>query len=362
MPGLSLRDPQSHLRRLSVHVWLAAALLLCASPALPQTSSPDAVGVAARQSPGTVNGSIVDDSGAAVAGATITLSQDDVAPAREVRSQADGQFSLSNVPPGPFRLTVSAAGFADRTVEGAVTAGDISNLAPIRLTLAVGTVVVDVAPTRFELAEQQIKEQEQQRLLGFFPNFFVTYDPNAVPLTAGQKFELSWKSHVDPVRFGVVAIVAGVQQARNDFSGFGQGIEGYARRYGAAYANIMTQSLIVQVLMPSLFKQDPRYFYKGTGSTRGRIAYAISRAVIKKGDNGHWQPNYSGILGSLASGAISNFYYPSEDRRGVRLTLENAAIGIVGAAGGYLAQELLFDKWTSRARKSKGGSTKPPTP
>ena len=357
MPGLSFRDAHSHLRRFPVNLGLAVALLLFASPALPQTANFDA-----QQSPGTINGSIVDDSGAAISGATITLSQDGVVPAREVRSQPDGQFTLTNVSSGPFRLTVSAAGFGDRTVTGALTAGEASNFPPIRLTLALGTVVVDVAPTRFELAEQQIKEQEQQRLLGVFPNFFVTYDPNAVPLTAGQKFELSWKSHVDPVRFGVVAIVAGVQQARDDFSGFGEGVEGYAKRYAAAYGNIMTQSLIVQVLMPSLFRQDPRYFYKGTGSTTARMAYAISRAVIKKGDNGHWQPNYSGILGSLAAGAISNLYYPSEDRRGVRLTLENAAIGIGGAAAGHLAQEFLFAKLTTHARKSKAGQQKAPTP
>ena len=150
----------------------------------------------------------------------------------------------------------------------------------------------------------------------------------------------------------MVAIVAGVQQARNDFSGFGDGAEGYAKRYAAAYANVMTRSLITQVLLPSLFKQDPRYFYKGTGSAASRVAYALSRAVIRKGENGRWQPNYSGILGSLASGAASNLYYPAADRKSVRLTLENAAIGIGGAAAGHLAQEFLFKRLTSHASRS----------
>ena len=195
----------------------------------------------------------------------------------------------------------------------------------------------------------------------FCLTYFVTYDPDALPLTARQKFELSWKSRLDPVRFGVVGIIAGVQQARNDFSGFGQGAEGYAKRYGAAYANVFTAGLITEVLLPSLFKQDPRYFYKGSGSTKSRIVYAISRAVIRKGDNGHWQPNYSGILGSLASGALSNLFYPAQDRKGVRLTFENAAIGIGGAAAGHLAQEFLFKKLTSHSHKSNG-SQKEPTP
>jgi hypothetical protein len=213
-------------------------------------------------------------------------------------------------------------------------------------------VSVDVTPERVERAEEQIKEQEQQRLFGVMPNFFVSYLPDAAPLTTKQKFELSWKARLDPVEFAVVGITAGVQQARNDYPGFGDGAEGYAKRYAAAYANVLTRNLITQVVMPAVFKQDPRYFYKGTGSTQSRIGYALSRAVVKKGDNGHWQPNYSGLLGSLASGALSNLYYPSEDRKGVRLTLENTAISIGGGAIGHLAQEFLLKKLTSHASKS----------
>jgi hypothetical protein len=114
---------------------------------------------------------------------------------------------------------------------------------------------------------------------------------------------------------------------RNDYSAFGPGAGGYARRYAAAYGNVLRRSMITRVVLPSLLKQDPRYFYKGTGSTKSRIGYAISRAVIRKGDNGHWQPNYSEILGGFASGVLSNLYYPAQDRKGVRLTFENAAIG-----------------------------------
>jgi hypothetical protein len=214
------------------------------------------------------------------------------------------------------------------------------------------SISVDVTATRVELAQRQIKQQEQQRLFGVLPNFYVTYIPDAAPLNTRQKFELSWKSRLDPVRFGVTGIVAGIQQAQNIHSGFGDGAEGYAKRYAAEYANGLTRNFVTQVALPSLFKQEPRYFYKGTGSTTSRIGYAISRAVIKKGDNGHWQPNYSGILGSLASGALSNLYYPAEDRKGVRLTFENAAFGIGGAAVGHLAQELLYRRLTSHSRKN----------
>ena len=97
-----------------------------------------------------------------------------------------------------------------------------------------------------------------------------------------------------------------------------------AKRYGAGYADIVTGTFIGSAILPSLLKQDPRYFYKGTGSTRSRILYAIANSVICKGDNGRWQANYSSILGSLAAGGISNLYYPAQDRNGAGLTFENA--------------------------------------
>jgi hypothetical protein len=344
-----MRDSYTHTLRRSITVGLVVTLHLCASPAWSQIAKPEA-----PQPTGMISGTIVDDAGAAIAGARVTLSHEGISPGADVRSREDGQFFFSPVFYGPYRLTVSAPGFADRTVSGALDPGEVLSLPPIRLTLAVGDVAVDVTSTRIERAERQIKEQEQQRLLGVLPNFFVTYDPDALPLTARQKFELSWKSRLDPVQFGVVALVAGVQQARNDYSAFGPGAAGYARRYAAAYGNVLTRSVITRAVLPSLLKQDPRYFYKGTGSTTSRIGYAISRAVIKKGDNGRWQPNYSEILGGLASGGLSNLYYPAQDRKGLRLTFENAAISIGGDAVGQLAQEFLLKKLTPHARRRNG--------
>jgi len=313
---------------------------------------PPALAAQDARSPGTISGAIVDDTGAAISGATVILSHDALARGLEAVSGEDGRFSFAQVPPGSFSLRLSAPGFASQTISGVLTAGEASNLPSIRLTLSADGVAIDVTPTRFELAERQIKEQEQQRILGVVPNFFVSYNPEAVPLTTSQKFELSWKSRLDPFQFASVALIAGVQYARDDFSGFGDGPEGYAKRYGAAYANVWTRSLMTQVLLPSLFRQDPRYFYKGTGTRTSRVVYAVSRAVVRKGDNGRSQPNYSGILGSLAAGGLSNLYYPAEDRRGLRLTLENAAISIGGAAAAYVAQEFLLKKATPASSKS----------
>ncbi len=220
-------------------------------------------------------------------------------------------------------------------------------------------IAVDVKPTTTEIADRQIHQQEQQRVLGVIPNFHVSYDPHAVPLDARQKFQLSWASVADPVSFLGTGIVAGVQYARDDFSGFGRGADGYARRYAALYATRVTSTMIGGVLLPAVFRQDPRYFYNGTGSTRSRVGYAISRAVVRKGDNGRWQPDYSRILGHFAAGGISNLYYSPDDRRGVGLTLTNTAIGLGGAALGNLMQEFVLPRLTTHARRARKRCSRP---
>ena len=297
----------------------------------------------------TLSGQVTDQTGSAVRDAKVTLERDGASPI-EMVSDDDGRFSFADLPAGAFHIAVSAAGFAPQTLDGVLTAGQPLVLEPLRLTVAVGGVVVDVAAT--QIAEQQIHQQERQRVLGVFPNFRVTYLPNAAPLNSRQKLQLTWKTVADPTRFLSVAVVAGIQQARGDYSGFGTGPEGYAKRYVALYGTVLTGSVITNVVMPTVFKQDPRYFYKGTGSTSSRVGYAISRAVVRKGDNGRWQPDYSRILGHLASGAISNFYYPAEDRNGVGLTLGNAALGIGGAAVGNLMQEFVLRRFTTHTRKA----------
>ena len=147
--------------------------------------------------------------------------------------------------------------------------------------------------------------------------------------------------------------IAGIEQAQNQFSGYGQGAQGYGKRYGAAFADTVTGTFLGGAVLPALLKQDPRYFYKGTGSTRSRILYAIANSVICKGDNGHWQLNYSGILGDLASGGISNLYYPAQDR-GAGLVFENEGIGIGATAAANLIQEFIIPKLTPNLPNRQG--------
>jgi len=356
-------------RRITWTVWLSLGVL----PSLPglaqgqpqqspaarvtQTSLPDASPTAGspaqqqpdQQLPGRISGTVVDQTGAVVPGARVRLTRDAQSPAQEVLTDEDGQFSFFNLAPGPFQLAIASPGFANRTASGILRSGDSYAVPQIALMVSSDTTEMRVLLNPTEVAEDQIKQQEKQRVLGVIPNFYVTYIQNAVPLSPKQKFELAWKSTIDPVNFGITGAIAGIQQAQNDFSGYGQGTAGYARRYGAAYGDLVTGTFIGSAILPALLKQDPRYFYKGTGTTKSRIMYAIANAVICKGDNARWEPNYSSILGSLASGGISNLYYPAENRNGVALTFENALIDIGASAAANILQEFVIKKFTPSA-------------
>ena len=295
----------------------------------------------------------MDQTGAVVAGARVTLTNGDQPPTHDMLSGEDGQFSFANIASGPFKLTVARVGFATQTYSAILRPGEFYIVPQIALAVATEVTEVRVGLPPVELAEEQIKEQEKQRVLGVFPNFYVSYVRDAVPLTPKQKYELAWKSTVDPVTFAVTGAIAGIEQAQNQFSGYGQGAQGYGKRYGAAFADTVTGTFLGGAVLPALLKQDPRYFYKGTGSTRSRILYAIANSVICKGDNGHWQLNYSGILGDLASGGISNLYYPAQDR-GAGLVFENEGIGIGATAAANLIQEFIIPKLTPNLPNRQG--------
>ena len=347
---------------------LVLGLLLCDFPVLGQSQPSlidrgvglgsarvtDTAGTARQQSPnrqvtGTISGTVVDRTGGIVAGASVKLSRQSQSGSQDVVSDADGRFSFGSVSSGPFQLTISSDGFATQTFSGELHASESYTVPPIVLMVAAASTEVQVSLSPSEEAEAEIKDEEKQRVLGVVPNFYVTYNHDAVPLNPKQKFELAWKEIIDPVGFGVTAAVAGIEQATNAFDGYGQGAQGYAKRYGASYADLVTSTFIGSAVLPSLLKQDPRYFYKGTGSVRSRILYALAASVICKGDNGHWQANYSAIAGGLAAGGISNLYYPAADRNGAALTFESTLIGIGSAAATNLLQEFVIRKLTPHA-------------
>jgi len=328
-----------------------------AAPAAPAAaqSSGDPAQAAVPAAPGRISGTVTGPSGALLGGVRVLLMREGQPP-REAFTGEDGQFAFEGVTPGPFQLAVSATGFTARTVTGALHEGEGAALPEIVLAISASVTELNVTVSTVEVAEIQLKEQEQQRIFAVIPNFYVSYEPHAAPLSSKQKFQLAWKTTIDPVSFVLIGVVAGIEQSQNSFSGYGQGAQGYGKRYGAAFADTVSNTFIGGAILPSLLKQDPRYFYKGSGSVASRVFYAIANAVICKSDRGHWQPNYSGIMGSIAAGGISNLYYPQKDR-GAELVFQNAGIGIGVSAAVNLFEEFLIRKLTPNLPKRDPGKS-----
>jgi Carboxypeptidase regulatory-like domain len=304
---------------------------------------PAASDAAAAEQPGSITGTVIDKDGAVIPKAKVLLWRP--GSTQQAITDASGSFTFDNVPPGSFELTISAEGFATQKQSGLLHSGQDYVNPDVQLVVA-ATVDVEVLEQPEEIAEDQIHAEEKQRLLSVFPNYYVSYVPNPVPLTPKQKFELGWKSVVDPVSIGLAGMVAGFEQATDAYNGFGQGAEGYAKRFGASYADVVSGTFIGSVMLPTVFRQDPRYLYKGTGTRKSRLLYAVASAVICRGDNRRWQPNYSNMLGDLAAGALSNLYYPAANRKGVTLTLQNGLLGIGGSALSGVFEEFFSRKLT----------------
>jgi hypothetical protein len=117
----------------------------------------------------------------------------------------------------------------------------------------------------------------------------------------------------------------------------------------ANYANGVTDIMIGGAILPTILHQDPRYFYQGTGTNRSRTIHALSSSFICKGDNGRWQPNYSSLGGYLASGAISETYYPEKDR-GPGLVFGTFGIDVAANMVNGLIQEFVLRRFTPSAK------------
>jgi hypothetical protein len=340
-------------RRLSI---LALPLLLLAGPQriraaeLPSAPNPQ---VPAQTTPavrlGSIAGFIVDTDGDSIGGAQITLTrtgqpQPGNSAPPTTTSTSNGRFTFPSVPPGPFKLSVAAAGFAPLQITAELQPGENRELPDIVL-LAGSTTNIQVEATQEEIAQAQVQEEVKQHVLGFIPNFYVSYVSDPIPLNARQKTELGFRTMVDPMSFVLNGAVAGIEQATNTYA-WGQGAQAYGKRYAAAYGTLLTGTLIGNIALPIVFKQDPRYYYKGTGSIPSRAGYAIANAVVCKGDNHHWQFNYSGFLGSLAASGVADAYYPAPNRAGAGLIFEGTAIGTGLAAVQNLIQEFIVRKLT----------------
>jgi Carboxypeptidase regulatory-like domain len=299
---------------------------------------------------GSVAGIVTDQRGDPVPGASVSLIDAASEKPKTALTDDGGAFTIL-AEAGVFDLQLTAPEFDIKTVQGEVAGNQKLDLGRIALAIRMATTEVRVTLTGEELAEEQVRLEEGQRILGVVPNFFVTYDHDAVPLHPKQKYELAWKTLIDPETIGVDLLTSGLQQGTGGLKGYGTGPDGFAKRFGASYGTSSINTMLGSAVLPSLFKQDPRYFYKGAGSVKQRALYAIGMSVICKGDNGHWQYNYSGLLGGLAAGGISNLYSPPASRNGFGLTFENTAIGIGSSAMTNLLQEFLIRRLTHNGRQ-----------
>ena len=295
-----------------------------------------------------LHGVVTDREGSVCEGAHVTL--DLTSGSKTATSDDQGRYSFSDLPAGHYKLTFSASGFAAQTLSGELPTGESREL-PAVVLLVTDAAEVRVTANLHEIAEAQLNLEEKQRVLGFLPNYYVTYAKDPVPLTAKQKFHLALHNEIDPMSFAFTGIWAGVGQHENSPAAWGQGTEGFAKRYAALYANDSIDTFMSCAVLASVFHQDPRYYYKGTGTVSGRIYYALSSAVITHGDNGHRQLDYSGLLGDTASAGIANLYYPPANRNGIGLILQNLAIGRATGAAQNVLQEFVVRHFTPKLQK-----------
>ena len=301
--------------------------------------------------PAEVNGTVTDTNGDLIPGATVVL--DGAAPTDHRTASANDSafFQFDGLTPGvPYHLTISANGFENWVSEPiTLAAGQFFDVAGIKLKLEASVTSVTVTASTEQIAAQQVRLAEQQRVLGFIPNFYVVYDSkNAVPLTTKLKFQMAYRVSIDPVSILGAATLAGINQAA-DKPDYQQGALGYAQRFGAAYADGVTDIMFGGAILPSLLHQDPRYFYQGTGTVKSRMLHAMANPFICRGDNGKSQPNYSSIGGDLISSAISNAYYPPSNR-GAGLVFANLALSTGERTVSSLVQEFVLRKLTPSAK------------
>jgi hypothetical protein len=192
-------------------------------------------------------------------------------------------------------------------------------IAPVVLLCALPIHAQQQSPGNSDtLAGAPVQEQislKNDRLFYVLANYTTVENLDKFgPLSAKTKFKLSAKTMSDPITVSFIGMIALIGQARNSDPSYGQGLQGYAKRYGTFYADTGIGTLMTTSVFPTVLHQDPRYFQLGTGSTRHRALYSVSRIFVTRGDSGEVQFNYSEIVGNAVAAGISNTYHPRSQR------------------------------------------------
>ncbi len=325
-----------------ITIWLAILLALATTMAAQDINPP-------KVETGHITGTVTDLEGDILSGATVVLEGPSLGAPQTVLSDDNGFFDFKDLNPGTYHVKITGKEFADWTSPDVIVArGQYVILTDTKLHIAQAVTTVSVTYTPEEIATEEVKIEEKQRILGIIPNFYVTYEPNPAPLTTKLKFQLALKASTDIVTITGVALLAAIDQA-GDVPDYQQGWKGYGQRVGAEAANGLSDIMIGGAILPSLLHQDPRYYYQGTGTNKSRLLHALSAPLVCKGDNGHFQPNYSSMGGDLGSSAISNLYYPKSNR-GVGLVFQNFALSTGERMLSAVVQEFVLRKLTPKAK------------
>ncbi|HEX4164788.1 MAG TPA: carboxypeptidase-like regulatory domain-containing protein [Bryobacteraceae bacterium] len=308
-----------------------------------------AIASATAQRLGVIQGTVSDTSGASIFGAVVSVQSPDGNRHTTATAQ-DGSFVISSLPPGNYSVTISADGLSDWAANDVPSTGSSFLVAVLNVAPSVTSVTVGLSPQ--EVATEQLKRAETQRTFAVIPNFFVTYDRHPAPLSAKQKLQLGFRTVTDPAIFGAALVTAGIEQGQNSYRQFGQGAEGYAKRFGAQYGTAVDGIFLGGVVMDSIFHQDPRYFYSGRGTRLDRLRYALKASFLVKGDNGRWQFPYGDLTGTFAAAEVTQAYLP-DPRSQESLLLRSLAFHYAGRLALSLGEEFLLKKFTSHAPADK---------
>jgi Carboxypeptidase regulatory-like domain len=325
-------------------IWLLILAAIATASPLAAQDAP-----ASAPEPGQIIGTVLDTNGDTLSGATVVLQGAALKDPRKVVSDDNGFFEFKQVDPGSYRVAITAPDFADWTSPDFVlNPGQYMILGESKLRLTQVTTSVNVTNTPEEVATEEVKVEETQRVFGIIPNFYVVYDPSPVPLTTKLKFQLAMKTSTDLFTFAGIGLLAAMNQAGGT-PNYAGGIRGYSERFGAAAADGFTDIMIGGAILPSLLHQDPRYYYQGTGSNASRLRHALASPFVCKGDNGKLQVNFSSMAGDLASAGISNLYYPPSNR-GTGLVFENFLLATSERMLSTVVQEFVLGKLTHRSK------------
>ena len=344
MIGNELRKIQNQLWEVSLHAMKLLLLVIAGTSVASECAFAQDIATSKTQITA-ILGTVTDANGDPIPNATVLLD----GPAgnrRATTTLEDGSFAMRDVVEGDgYHLGITAKGFADWSSFVSVQPGQQKSLGEIMLSvLSERTITVSYSPK--QVAAQQLEAEEHQRVLGFIPNIFVTYEHHPEALTAKMKFHLTYKGLTHPTFFAFQGLWAGVEQAGH-INNYELNSEGYAKRFAANLVDGTSESLFANAILPSLLHQDPRYFYRGSGTKRSRAWHAIMAPFVCTGDNGTLQPNYSQMGGSVIAASLSQTYYPASNRGPESVARSfGISMGLHVVLG--VAQEFVLPKFTSK--------------